>query len=250
MELESANSRINLLKIPIDILEEKKIENTIINLLKNNNNNQIIFLGFRDFIRGRNSRDFRNMLQNASLILPSSAILANGIAFLYNKKTITYIRYDFILKLLGILEKYNNSVYIIGSSKKNIKISEKNLKDSYPGLYLVGRSSSHYQKSNENDIILAIKKSSPSLVLTGSGLKGKNKWIFKNKKKFNPGISLWSPDCFEIFSGKKKRPSKKRSIRFFSTLLTSIIHPWRIFYIFPLIGYYVTLLIYKIFKLS
>ncbi len=250
MELKSAGSRIKLLKIPIDILDYQNLEEKIIQLLQNKNNNQIVFLGFRDFIKGRNKNDFRNLLENAALVLPSSLILARGISFLHNKKTSTYIRYDFILRILSILEKYNKSIYIIGSDKKRINISEKNLKTSYPGLHLVGRSSGNYQKNNESDIILAIKKSSPSLILAGSGLKGKNVWIFKNRKKFNPGISIWSPDCFEIFSGKMKRPSKKRVIRLFAFLKSSIVRPWRVFYIFPLAGYYFALLIYKIFKLS
>jgi N-acetylglucosaminyldiphosphoundecaprenol N-acetyl-beta-D-mannosaminyltransferase len=251
MELESSSSsRIKLLKVPVDILDDKLLENKIIQLLENNKPNQIVFLSFKDFIKGRSKKEFLSMLENAALVLPSSTIITKGIYFLYRKKSTTFIQYDFVLKILSILEKYQKSIYIIGSNKKNISISEKNLKDSYPGLHLVGRSSSYYQKNKENDIILAIKKSSPSLVLAGSGLKGKNEWIHQYKNKFNPGISLWSPDCFEIFSGKKKRPSKKASVRFFVNLKSSFIKPWRILYFFPLIHYYLSLLIYRIFKLS
>lgn len=250
MEPESAKNRINLLKIPVDILDENDLEKKILRLLDNNLNNQIVFLSFKDFIKGRNSKDFRELLDNAALVLPSSAILTKGIYFIFKKRSATFISYDFVLKILSILERHKKSIYIIGSNKKSINISEKNLKDSYPGLHLVGRSSSKYQNSKENDIILAIKKSSPSLLLAGSGLKGNNKWIFQNKGKFNPGITLWSPDCFEIFSGRKKRPAKKASVRFFNNFKSSILKPWKIFYIFPLMLYYITLLIYKIFKLS
>ncbi len=113
MELKTADSRINLLKIPIDILDEQNVEEKIIQMLENKGNNQVIFLGFRDFIKGRNRSDFRNLLENAALVLPSSLIIARGIAFLHKKKAVTYIRYDFILKLLGVMEKYNKSIYII-----------------------------------------------------------------------------------------------------------------------------------------
>jgi len=250
MEFESASSRINLLKIPVDILDESNLENKIIELLENNQTNQIVLLNFKDYIKGRNNKEFRKLLANASLVLPSSTIITKGIYFLFKRKSPNYIHYDFVLKLLNILEKHKKSIYIFGSNKKNISISEKNLKDSYPDLHLVGRSSSNYQKEKENDIILAIKKSSPSLLLTGSGLKGKCKWIYSNNDKFNPGLTLWSPDCFEIFSGKKKRPARKASVRFFTKFRSSIFKPWRIFYIFPLLSYYISLIIYKIFKLS
>jgi N-acetylglucosaminyldiphosphoundecaprenol N-acetyl-beta-D-mannosaminyltransferase len=250
MELESVSSRIKFLKIPIDILEESQLEAKLLELLENGKSNQIVFLGFKDYLKGRNNREFRQMLENCSLVLPSSTIIARGINFLYKKKSSVYIHYDFILKTLSFLEKNNKSMYIIGSNKKNISISEKNLKASYPGLHLVGRSTSYYQRDKEEDIILAIKKSSPSLLLAGSGLKGKNKWISQKKEKFNPGLAIWSPDCFEIFSGKKKRPSRKVSGRFFNRIQFSILRPWRFFYIFPLMVYYLTLIIYKLFKLS
>lgn len=250
MEFESVSSRITFLKLPIDILDENRIEEKLLQLLENEKSNQIVFLGFKDYLKGRNSKEFRKLLDNASLVLPSSTLITKGIYFLFKKKSPVYIRYDFILKILSILEKNKRSMYIIGSNKKNISISEKNLKTSYPGLHLVGRSSSNYQREKEEDIILAIKKSSPSLLLAGSGLKGRNKWLFNNREKFNSGLTLWSPDCFEIFSGRKKRPSRKASGRFFKGLKSSIFKPWRILYIIPAIIYYLTLFIYKIFKIS
>lgn len=250
MELESVNKRINFLKIPIDILNEKELEKTILELLENKKSNQIVFLSFKDIFKGRNNKSFKKLLNNASLVLPSSTLITKGISFLFNKESPVFINYDFVLKILSILEKHKKSIYIIGSNKKNISISEKNLKDSYPDLHLVGRSSSLYQRDKEEDIILAIKKSSPSLLLVGSGMKGKNKWIYLNCDKFNPGLTLWSPDCFEIFSGKKKRPSRKVSGRLFARIITSLLKPWRILYLIPLLAYYFLLIIYKLFKLS
>lgn len=251
MELESSRNknRIRLLKIPIDVLDENDLEGEIVELLNNGKNNQIVILNFLDFIKGRHRKSFRSLLENAALVLPSSSLLIKGIYFLFKKRASPYVNYDFVLKILNILEKYEKSVYIIGSDSKSIRISEKNLKDSYPGLHLVGRSSSQYQKARENDIILAIKKSSPSLLLAGSGLRRGDRWLYRNKGKFNPGITLWSPDCFEIFSGRKKRPSKKAATKLFSKIISVIFKPWRIVYVFPLIMYYLTLLIYKIFKL-
>lgn len=242
------NSRIHFMKIPVDVLEENKLEEKILELLANEKSNQIVFLSFPDFIKSRTNKDFRQLLEESALVLPSSSIITGGIRFLYGKQSPVFINYDFVLRILSILERNKKSIYIIGSSRKNIITSEKNLKDSYPGLQLVGRSSSIFRRENEVDITTAIKKSAPTLLLAGSGLKGKNNWLFHNKDKFNPGLTLWSPDCFEIFSGKKKRPSRKVSGRFFNRLGQSIFRPWRIFYIFPFLFFYLNLIIYKIFK--
>lgn len=236
------------MKTPVDVIDENDLETKILELLENGQSNQIVFLSFPDYIRSRMNREYRELLENASLVLPSSTILTGGIRFLYGKSSPLFINYDFILRILSILERNNKSIYIIGSSRKNILTSEKNLKDSYPGLQLVGRSSSIYKRENEQDITLAIKKASPSLLLAGSGLKGKNHWLYNNREKFNPGLTLWSPNCFEIFSGKKKRPSRKVSGRFFARFGESIFRPWRIFYLIPFVLFYFNLIIYKIFK--
>lgn len=250
MEAQLANQRITFMKIPVDILEDNDLENRILKMLENGKSNQIVFLSFFDFFKGRRNKDFRRLLEDAALVLPTSSLLTGGIKFLFGPNTSPYINYDFILRLLSILERNKKSIYIIGSTRKNIITSEKNLRDSYPGLQLVGRSSSFFKKDSEQDITLAMKKSSPALILAGSGLKEQNKWLYKNREKFNPGITLWNPDCFEIFSGKKKRPSRNVSGRFFSRLGKSIFKPWRIFLLFPFLYYYLLLFIYKIFKLK
>jgi len=248
MEPESLKSRINFMKVPLDILEEKDFERKILELLQNEKSNQIVLLGYPDFIRARVSKEFRKLLNESSLVLPSSSLITGGMKFLFGRESSVYLNYDLVLRILSILEKNGKSIYIIGSNRKTILTSEKNLKDSYPGLHLVGRSSSFYNRESENDITLAIKKSSPTLLLAGSGLKGKSFWLYKNRNKFNPGLTLWSPDCFEIFSGKKKRPSRKISGRFFARLGRSILKPWRIFYLFPYIMFHINLVIYKLFK--
>lgn len=236
------------MKIPLDILREEDLESKILELLQNGKSNQIVLLGFSEYIKARNNGEFRTLLEESSLILPSSTIITRGVKFLYGKESPVFINYNLVLKILNILEKNGKSIYIIGSNRKTILTSEKNLKDSYPGLHLVGRSSSIYNKNKEDDITLAIKKSSPSLLLAGSGLKGKNYWLYKNKLKFNPGITLWSPDCFEIFSGRKKRPSIKVSKRFFLRMRQTLIRPWRIFFFFPFLSYNINLILYKLFK--
>lgn len=241
------NSRIEFMKVPVDFIEEKDLEHHVLYMLENNKTNQIVFLGFPEYLKARTNRKFRTLLEEATLVLPSSSILKGGLKFLFKRESPLFMGYDFILRILSILEKNKKSIYIIGSNRKNILVSEKNLKDSYPGLHLVGRSSSIYSRDTEEDIILAIKKSSPSLLLAGSGLRGKDFWLFNNRMKFNRGITLWSPDCFEIFSGKKKRPSRKASSRFFARFGKSLLKPWRLFYIFPFVYYYLSLLIYKLF---
>jgi exopolysaccharide biosynthesis WecB/TagA/CpsF family protein len=94
-----------------------------------------------------------------------------------------------VIRLLSLAERFNRTVYLLGGRKDAVEKAERNLRDSFRGLRLVGRHAGYFPKSQEKNVLLAIKKATPTFLLVGSGL---------------PGRDLWVDDCFELFSGKKK----------------------------------------------
>ena len=57
-------------------------------------------------------------------------------------------------------------------------------------------------------IVEAVKKATPSLLLVGAGVPGREKWIPRNLARFNSGIYLWCSDLFEVFAERRSKPSK------------------------------------------
>ena len=98
----------------------------------------------------------------------------------------------------------------------------------------------------EKNVVLAIKKSSPALVLAGKGLPGKEKWIFRNKKLFNPGVYLWVDNHIEIFSRKEQRTSKKLFKIGLESMAGFYKKPWKIFRIFIFLYFKFLVLVHKI----
>jgi len=101
-------------------------------------------------------------------------------------------------------ERFSRTVYLLGGRKDEVEKAERNLRDSFRGLRLVGRHAGFYPKSQEKNVLLAIKKATPTFLLVGGGLPGRDLWVLRRKKELTPGIYLWVDDCFELFSGKKK----------------------------------------------
>lgn len=62
------------------------------------------------------------------------------------------------------------------------------MRSTFRGLQIVGRCVGYYQKQDEENIIQAISKASPSLVLVSEGIKKKDFWSYSNKEKFSSGI--------------------------------------------------------------
>lgn len=221
-------NRISVLRIPIDIISEEEIEKAILSLLENKKTNQICFVTYRDIMRAQFNREFLNCLKKSSLNIPMTVSVRFAAAWLKLEKPTVHNPFTFVIRLLGVLEKYNKSIYILGSRKQNIQLSEKNLRASFPGLQIVGRYAGSLTTQQEENVLTAIKKSSPSLLLTGKGLKGNNLWISRKSNSFCPGLTMWGRSCFEVFSGKKKKPVELKGLRKLREAVLSIILPWRL----------------------
>ena len=137
---------------------------------------------------------------------------------------------------------------MLGSSKKTLSKAEHNIRDTFPSLKIVGRYVGYYPKSVENDIIEAIFKAQPSLVLISDGIKEKNCWAYRRRNRFSSSIFLYYKDSFGIFADRIKRV-KEKTFNKGLEIFTEIGHnPFKIFLIFPYMWYRTVLLWYKITK--
>ena len=166
-------NRITILNIPIDNLAEDQIEQKILFLSENSCNSQICFISFRDIMRAQFNRELKSCFLKSELNIPITTSVRFAASWLKKEKPTVHNPFTFVIRLLGVLEKYQKSIYILGSRKKNILQSEKNLRTSFPGLQIVGRYAGSFTRQEETDVITAIKKSSPTLLLTGKGFKRK-----------------------------------------------------------------------------
>ena len=65
-----AVKRINFLNVPLDVLHEEDMEETVMSLLNKEGPQQIIFMTLWDVLRARHNGEFRNMIEKAALCLP------------------------------------------------------------------------------------------------------------------------------------------------------------------------------------
>ena len=240
--------RINLLRVPLDILPPDRIPDSVDEMIRSGTDHQIVLLSLRDLLRARRNGEYRSYVLNASLVIPISKSLIGGAHFLTGKTPIRYMPFDFSVKLLTALESKGGSVYLLGARRKSLQTAERNIRQTFPGARVVGRCGGWFHRQDEADIIRAVKKASPSLLLVGRGVPGDERWIERNKRAFGPGIQLWCSDLFDIFAERKQRPSRAVFDRGLEGLLLCLRFPWRIVRFFPYIYYKILLLFYRLFR--
>ena len=225
--------RIRLLDVPVDSINQDYALKVVERFLIDQQQHQIVFLDRRKLFKARRNAEFRRCLRDASLILPISKSVVRGARFLRKSNLSLYDPFAFVIRLLAVVERLSKTVYLLGARKEDLERAERNLRDSFPGLRLVGRFSGYFPKEIRKNVLLGVKKASPSLLIVGHGLEGQDLWILRHKTELNPGIYLWAGDSFDRFSGKKSR---------------SGFAFWKIFLVFPVLYYWIILVFSKVFQ--
>ena len=242
----NSSKRIYLLDIPVDSISLDNLEAKTKEMLSDKQVHQIVFITTLDLLKARRNAEYEQCLRNASLVIPTTKGLISGANFVKKKKLIRHMPFEFVIRLLGALENQNQSLYLLGQKQQELTTVENNLRTSFPKLRIVGRYVGFFPRELQGDIITAIKKASPSLLLVGRGLLGRDMWVYSMRKHLNPGIILWCSECFEIFSGKKERTPKAAWESGTYRISDLFRRPWRFLRIFVYLYYGILLIIHRI----
>ena len=240
--------RISLLDVPIDILQPEDLEKTILELSEKQGTKQIVFLSICDLLKARRKGEFQNCIKSADLIIPISKSILKGASFLKKEIPVRYNPFDAIISIMSVLDSHFKSIFLLGSRNQTLHIAEKNVRATFPNLRIVGRYAGYYQKSIESDIITAIYKASPSLVLFSDGIKDKMCWAYKQREKFSSSIFLYYKDAIGIFSKRVQRINPKAFERGHEIYYEIIRNPLKLFLIFPYIRYKIMLIFRRLSK--
>ena len=250
VESGSTIERTSLLRVPLDIVAPEQLEESVNQLLKDEKGQDIVLLSIWDLLRAKNHYEYRPFVQRAAMVIPISKSLVKGVRFLKKKKVYRYMPFDFVINLLSILEKREQSIYLLGGRMRSLKRAEKNIRQTFPQLRIVGRFIGNFKHQEEATILQAIRKAAPSLLLVGKGVKGGERWIARNDMLLNNGLRLWCSDLFDVFAERKKHPSRKVFDRGFEWIGFFFQRPWRILRIVPFLYFKLLVFLYKLFNLN
>lgn len=246
--MDAVRERVKLLNVPIDIIPQDSLTDVVYELLASGKGQNIVLLSLWDLLRARRNNEYRSYILNASLVIPISKSLISGIKFLTGKKAVRYMPFDFVVHLLTTLEDREFTLYLLGGSRQVLRKTEKNVKQTFPRLRVVGRFFGAFRRQEEATILEAIRKASPSLLLVGKGVRGGENWITRNSDQLNQGLRLWCSDLFDVFVERKRRPSRLTFDRGFEWIGYCFQNPLKFLRLFPYFYYKLLLVVYRLFK--
>lgn len=200
-----------LLGIPIDYVEESQLKEVIWSLSDNKERNLVVFLTFRDFMRARRNKKYREMIEKAALVIPVSGVITEGFRFCGMEQPPRFLPFSFMIRTFKILEDRGQSVSFLGGTLQSIKAAKANMNASFPTLKIVGLYKGSFSCiEEENDVLIAIKKAAPTFFLVGARIRRRWEWLLSHLDEFSPGIFVYDEEMIDIMSRKKESPGEKR----------------------------------------
>jgi len=245
-ELLPKSERVRLLKVPIDIIEPDDLGLLIFQLARRREELHIVLLSVWDLLRARRNVEYGEYVNQAALVIPISKSIVRGARFLLKKKPVRYMPFDFVMKCLSVLDEHEFSCYLLGGKKRVLLKIERNIASTFPGLRVVGRCPSSFKRKDEDAVISAIRKSSPSLLLVGKGVRGGELWIARNAGRVGNGFKLWCSDLLDVLAGRRWRPHRRIFDLGLEWVGYCVRNPLRLLRFFPFAYYNFLLLVYRI----
>ncbi len=229
--------RIKVLGLPIDVVRPEDFEKVIYNLIEQPGIKQIVFLSVWDMLKAQSNAELNHCIESAALVLPISKSIVSAARFLKKTAPIRYYPFRAIVNFFTILENRYRSLFLLGGHPEVLAESEKNIRSTYPGLQIVGRVPGYFQKKSEKDILSAIFKANPSMVLIGDGIAAGSKWVYDRRNSFGSSIFVYFKDAFSIFSQKKKRLKDSTFAAGREIWIEILKNPLKIFLLFPFLWF-------------
>lgn len=204
-------TRTHVLGVPIDLVVPEllpKVLSEIADKAQVDGGLQIVFVRTLDILRALRDPSYKETLDHAALVLPVSREISRALQKLRRPLPFRYFPTDTLVRVLGWLEEKQGGIYFLGASGKEITTIEQRIRRTFPGCRIVGRYMGWFSKSTEENVCMAIKKSNPLLLVTGPGLVGKDKWLYRRVDRLNKGIQVHSEDFFQYIIGKASRVNK------------------------------------------
>lgn len=251
-ELSSLNSklkRIDLLGVPVDVCNLEDMDGAILELLAKPGTKHIVFLSIWDLLKGRNQKkSFSKYLKSADLILPVSKSILWGARFLKKTEPVRYNPFSAVISILSAMENHYKSLFLLGGRRKSLQKAESNVRSTFPNLQIVGRYVGYYPKEVEEDIVQAIYKSSPSLVIVSDGIKEKISGLITGAIIFLRAFFCIIVIALNFFSERVKRVDERTFERGLEIWPEIFRNPLKLFLIFPYIRYIILVVWYRLFK--
>ncbi len=201
--------QIEILEIQIDNVSWDETLERIGEMIRSGRSNQIVTPALEQVILARRDPEFRQVLQDASLVLADGmqVVFASRLHRTPLKARITGV--DLVPAICEKAAKEGFSVFFMGGEEGIAEETAQLLQDRYPGLQVAGIHFPPYGFENDPEqnekAIRVIQEAKPDVLFLALGCPKQEKWIWRNRDRLGVPLMMGIGGAFNFITGREKR---------------------------------------------
>jgi N-acetylglucosaminyldiphosphoundecaprenol N-acetyl-beta-D-mannosaminyltransferase len=190
---------------------------------------QVVTLNPEMIMQGEQDPELGQILRTAELVLPDGA----GVVWALRRSGYPQVRrlpgIEFSEQLLALADKHQYRVALIGAQQDVLDRAAENLKRRYPGMQLVYTHHGFFNAAQEEQAVLAdCIAADPQIVLVALGVPRQEKFIARNRERFQGAVFVGVGGSLDVWSGIKQRAPEIFLRLNLEWLYRITSEPWRI----------------------
>lgn len=194
-----------LLGIPVDCCTKQALFDTLMDhmLSETPSSLHMVTMNAEMAYAATQSTELKDLLCSADIVIPDGIGVVWGLSKLgVPQERIPGV--ELVESFLRHSQDRQLKIFILGSSPKTLKDMESKLPD-FNSPLIVGMQHGYYQPDEEAQILEAIKKAQPHLLLVALGVPRQEEWIKKHKDALNIPLCIGVGGSFDVLSGQLQR---------------------------------------------
>lgn len=187
--------------ITVDNITREQAINRIMELLHTAGMHYIVFVNAESIVLARHNAEFRKIVQGASLRLVDGIGMQLA-ARLQGKRFVDNCNgTDLFPVLCNELSKQHAGLFLLGGKSGRAQNAGEWVKQTYPGVNIVGSAPGYFSTSDQAGIVDGIRKLKPDMLFVGLGSPRQEIWIQKYLHQTGARVAMGVGGLFDFYSG-------------------------------------------------
>ena len=202
-------NKVRILSVQVDNFNTNEAIKRIEVLIKEGKPQFVVTPNVDHIVKLQNDTEFRQIYENASLVLADGMPLIWASKFLGTSLKEKISGSDLFPKLCKVAAEKGYKLFFLGGRQGAAAKAADVLKAKYPAIQIVGVYCPPFEFENDEvenkKIVEMIKTAKPDILFVGVGSPKQEKWIYKHKDEYQVPVSIGIGATFDFVSGMLKR---------------------------------------------
>jgi len=219
---------VELLGLRFDRLTRAQAAEAVVHLARSGGKHYVV-KPYSEFLpRARRDVSVRDILSGASLCLADGVGILWASRFLGRPLPQAMRGVDFTWEMLGAIDRAGLSVYLLGGTADEVRLTAERISERLPGLLIAGTRHGHLARGESEVIVREINAAAPDVLLVAMGFPRQELWIAKHLPSLSVKVAVAEGGSFSFISGAVSRAPgwmRRAGLEWAYRLLRQ---PWRV----------------------